>query len=431
MAGPETEQSSSPMVKAGLVVLVLLLAVVVFLFLFFFVIIPVGLSRMEVEFGAHGVRAEDPSEYVWHAPPQWLPDGKQIIFSIGGRIYAAESDGSAVRLIQGDDGGDDLNHAPRLSPDGTEIIYHRYRQDGFLRDPRHWEVAISSIDGSDERTLTGFNEKDAWNSLSGLSWSDGGRRITFRWTEDWSYYSMSADGSDVARLDVEPVPMPWGLSGIEKLDVEPVPIPWGLSADGTQKAWVEYERHHAEITVYATRLFTSDKGGARQRELFWLPKGFRQRELFWFSPYFRQEIEPPQWSPDDSLILAGPFVVDADGSHLMVLPRPDGTGPIRPDPMDVRPPYSYSGPSNEPLWRQVEVDLGPLRHFNLTAWSPDGSRIAVLTDYHSVLYTVARDGTDSRVLVLQDDEGNLSAAGGRPLRDGQTAHAIYADEQVP
>ena len=46
-------------------------------------------------------------------------------------------------------------------------------------------------------------------------------------------------------------------------------------------------------------------------------------------------------------------------------------------------------------------------------WSPDGSRIAVigrLDEDGSFMATMAPDGTDFRVLVMADDDGDLELA---------------------
>ena len=83
------------------------------------------------------------------------------------------------------------------------------------------------------------------------------------------------------------------------------------------------------------------------------------------------------------------------------------------------------GASHLPTGRVV--GHSPLELYSLTSWSNDGTRIAILTEYHSVLYTVARDGTDNRVLVEKDEYGNLVAAGGRPLSEGQTVQIIHPD----
>ena len=106
------------------------------------------------------------------------------------------------------------------------------------------------------------------------------------------------------------------------------------------------------------------------------------------------------WSPDGTHILFGAFVAKADGSGLLILPRPDSGAP---------------GAQGQ-FW-----DLLP-NAYSRTSWSPDGSRIAIHSAHVSaisVLYTVDRNGSDSRVLVVREEGGSLSAAGGRSLQEGQ------------
>ena len=94
------------------------------------------------------------------------------------------------------------------------------------------------------------------------------------------------------------------------------------------------------------------------------------------------------WSPDGSKILytCGP---------LVCVVKPDGT-PVS------RTPIGLSGGT-------------------VAAWSPDGDRIAVASaeasDDDTVLYSMAPDGSDLRVLVRSDDEGRLQSMGAR-RRDG-------------
>lgn len=47
-----------------------------------------------------------------------------------------------------------------------------------------------------------------------------------------------------------------------------------------------------------------------------------------------------------------------------------------------------------------------------TSWSPDGSRIAVAGS-NKLLYTMASDGTDLRVLIDHDGQGNFVPGGAR------------------
>ena len=217
----------------------------------------------------------------------------------------------------------------------------------------------------------------AFTDLRPLSWSPDGQRIGFIGADNGNSpvtsYTLGADGVAMQKV------REWGG----------VPV-W--SPDGSRLAFAVSVRGPAiRWATHAAHLFTSNPDGSDPREVAELPK-----EVMW-----DRYIE---WSPDGSALLFGPFVVNVDGSVLRILPRPD-----------IGKPSSgrVDGPSHN--------------DYSLTAWSKDGSRVAILTEYHSVLYTVARDGTDSRVLVEKDEDGNLVAAGGRPLSEGQTVQTIPPD----
>jgi len=128
------------------------------------------------------------------------------------------------------------------------------------------------------------------------------------------------------------------------------------------------------------------------------------------------------WSPDGSKILVGPYVASADGSMLLLLP-----GPL--------------APRREPAGSELDLDdfIDRSSAWDLTSWSPDGSRIAIQTvPYWSggfLLYTTAVDGSDSRMLVANSapeigwgpSDSDPSPAGGRPLSFGQEAIVIYPE----
>ena len=105
------------------------------------------------------------------------------------------------------------------------------------------------------------------------------------------------------------------------------------------------------------------------------PDGSQQERMVQSSIVRHRWTDTLSWSPDGSAILFGDHVFPTDGSAGWQLPRTD----------------------------------------EYTAWSPDGSRIAVVGGDDAVLYTIETDGTDGRVLVERHENGELIAAGGRPL----------------
>ena len=363
---------------------------------------------------------ELPSEYRWPTSPEWTPNGKQIVFSQGGSIYLAESDGSSLQVIHGGAGDYDFYHAPSISPDGRTIAYLKYRHGGIFWNSFHWEVATSALDGSGEQTLTDFGSE-----LSGRfgapSWSPDGRLIAFVHAE--RIYTITSDG-----WELSPIPrLPDSPSASFVGEYVPGPLEW--SPDGTRLA---FRGRYGGYTVGVDGS-NPKKIAKKGTSLVWSPGGnsiaFAERasEMRLWSMFVRdlrryglRELYPItvmihwhgnsiSWSPDGSSILAGQLVFGAAGFSITILPQPD-----RVDPETGQAVIStYSFP---------EVDEN-----SLSSWSPDGSTVAILTDQYSVLYTVDVLGGSTRVLALKGERGELFSGDGRPLWDGTmvTEEVIY------
>ena len=130
--------------------------------------------------------------FGWRTPPQWTPDGAQIVFTHRGGIYVVDSDGSSLRRIHGWTDEHDIYDSPNISPDGTRIAYLISHQDWFWEDYR-WEIATSALDGSGERTLTDLD------GVGSPSWSPDGHSIAF--VSSGMIYTIPEDGSDL-----QPIP---------------------------------------------------------------------------------------------------------------------------------------------------------------------------------------------------------------------------------
>ena len=379
--------------------------------------------------GEHGLEVEQ-HIFGFRPPPQWTPDGGRIVFTHRGGIYVVDSNGSGLRRIHGWDNENDRYDSPNISPDGSKIAYLKYHQDWFWED-YHWEIATSALDGSDERTLTNLD-----GAVGSPSWSPDGHRIAF--VSRGAISTMAADGSDlrsIASLSDEPsssqdfrgaydlgLPLAWSPDGrwsafvggryhfetfgerrvamytieVDGSDLKKVAEEAGAPAWSPDSTRLAFAKHawdeegkvsYAELNVsYAEQLYTIGPDGSDPREIMPLPDRLHWDRIV-------------SWSSDGAEILGGPYVASVDGSVLRVLPAPD-------------------------LFKSV--DWAPIPdHYSQTSWSPDGSRIAIQTTYDATngsiyryeLYTVARDGSDSRVLVVNDHQhGILLRGGGRPLR---------------
>ena len=257
------------------------------------------------------------------------------------------------------------------SPNGNHVAF-----------TRSLSIHTLSLDDSEHRTIGGGEDVDRSPNYLGVddngpsvAWSPDRSRVAFVGLEYWrgvgttrSVYTMGTDGSGRVKIRDHARMPAW-------------------SPDGERLSFVHEDRGVHETAEDHTSLHTMLADGSDPRELRIPPSGM--------SLY-----RTASWSPDGTHILFGAFVAKADGSGLFVLPRPDSGAP---------------GAQGR-FW-----DLLP-NAYSRTSWSPDGSRIAIQSAHSSaisVLYMVAPDGSDSRVLVVRREDGSLSAAGGSPLQEGQ------------
>jgi molecular chaperone DnaK len=135
----------------------------------------------------------------------YSPDGTKVVFWAGphggaldgGAIYTMATDGSAppVRITDGMYDAD-----PVWSPDGTEIVFRRYVDDGVT--PANMEIALIHPDGSDFRVLATHVGNDI-----DPAWSPDGKQIVWKSNRGDGtdvgfnhHLVMNADGNNIHRL---------------------------------------------------------------------------------------------------------------------------------------------------------------------------------------------------------------------------------------
>ena len=331
---------------------------------------------------------------------EWTPDGSRLIFNEGNwepGIMIASADGSSIRTIV------DATPHPYwlpygyhadISPDGSQLIYTTCQFPTKVIDPvftggewYHYEIASIRLDGGEPKRLTQNRLLDHVPV-----WSPDGTRIAyvadpprpnFYYSDPlWKstrLYTMAADGRD--KRDVAP-----SLGGVTLS-----PPQW--SPDGQRLSFIVEE----EGEEYQRRrfLYTVALDGSKLQRISetatspsWSPNGkqlvfSRKDVIYTVNPDGTDErklvdapgVQQVSWSPDGKEIL---FV--AESAYVV---RPDGNGLTK----------VYSGVGR-------------------AAWSPDGSRIAFYDDRSGRVVSVARDGTDLRVIAeLSQDVWQQPAAG--------------------
>ncbi len=383
-----------------------------------------------------GPAGNNPGGNSIHAP-QWSPDGTSIVFSQSHyRIYKVDSDGSNLRLIHGKN-NDEYVNLPSISPDGSRLAYVQY-ECGLPA------VAVSKLDGSRRHRLT-----DGEDYILGHhpTWSPDGSRIAFTGS---GLYTVDPDGADLHAVwksfethSGGTEDYSWKSSKTKSLgttvyrNVAERPPAW--SPDGRRIAFVVQEEAHEEVYRYNEAYVAK-----RHKEWQWrnyvlhVVASDGSAEIRF--GHTREVISSPAWSPDGRKIAFAQE--DDDGVVGIYTMNPDGS--------DLREVFSHAW-SDTPVWSPdgsellvwgrngmnvIRVADGARRVLHgmdvlmfskgvlqplpwlgdIASWSPDGSRIAIISSKydHNVdtpkLFTVARDGSDGRALVMQDREGNLRAA---------------------
>ena len=352
----------------------------------------------------------------------WTPDGKHIIFSRGFQgIYVVDVAGSELQSIPADapmgtpsSPGYTL---PALSPDGARLAFVA------PLEGRSAAIMVSTLNGTDARRLTHDRKLNTHPA-----WSPDGEEIAF--IADGTLTVMRTDGTNGRVL----------ASSVEVVNAVPV---W--SSYGNRIAFVGVQDHPVyRYAVYTVRPDGTEltNWGATVSVVSWSPNDSRiaflmpadvspwalvgEASLYTLDILRNDLLEVwPQdetcvwadslaWSPDGSAVLFSSsrgevVVVSLDIMAEEVLSasgsRFDNRGRVA----------GYAGPSATSVSpREYPGDVLIRTAGRWAAWSPDGSRIAILkgrngsaesdTTQMETVFTLSRIGLLKRTLVQSNDE---------------------------
>ena len=361
--------------------------------------------------------------------PHWSTDAAAIVYSVQetrrgsgspptSRMYIAASDGSGFHEVASIGGPYVVNHSPRISPDGTHVVYVAYHHED--EESRYFVIETAALDGSGPHRLTTGREQDL-----APSWSPDGTSIAFLRSprldcpRTTSIFTVRADGSDLRQV----VSLPgWAVSAPA----------W--SPEGQLLAYTARESHDGPGG--AVGLYIASVDGSNVERLH----GVSSRH----DGSLPNVSVNPAWSPDGERIafVFDGFVLldsgDRDGYGKVYTIRRDGTGlrQVANVGQSSREltfgSLAWSSDGSRLLFTMQEGYGGPRSYLVNAdgsgleripgelhaAWSPDGSRIVNLVsdDAESSLYTVAPDGSDMRYLVR-----HMEAVSGAPAGDDSSA----------
>ena len=274
-----------------------------------------------------------------------------------------------------------MDHYPVWSPDGSRIAFARTAQGQGIPEGEPVGVVVAAADGSDQRTIT-----DHW--ASSIAWSPDGEYLSFE--SGGAAYTIGVDGSNLARLSDTVLEAPvW-------------------SPDGSLVAFARSSERLSDIVI-------SSPDGSDQRAIaglrgisLWSSDG---SDVRFSQPYLigiHQQPRDPAEQRIRTNLVGTSISWSADGSEIRFVGAPEsmesnGDAPVHAGIFSVGVDGTGMRIISEIEWPA------------LVSWSSDGSRVAVhritqtylsgrsedLQTPEAVLYTMASDGSDRRVLVSE------------------------------
>ena len=366
---------------------------------------------------------------------RWDPTGSEVLFSHWAQVYAVATDGSRLRTIVDVPGSVSIESvafiaghltSADVSLGGERVAYvvcrKPYPERNERGNPVGNDYALELHDVSNQATK---QLGPGWVP----AWSPGGTHLSVLWPHDreWAMRHRPVEGTGRLRVmtahggDVRDLAT--GVSGQPR---------W--SPDGRRLAFFRTD----EVVVQGRN--------ARRKYLYIVDVDGTDLQRLTLAETPVVPVSDPVWSPDDTQIAFANFENDMLALYSVSADGTDARRVTAIDGWEWRPAHSIVGAKQWPWFMTVAwspdgthllYTCGPqicvvradgelvgrspidLRESPVAAWSPDGTRIAVRGNAFAgnidgtasyrrvVLYTMAPDGGDVRLLVAADTVDRL------------------------
>ena len=358
--------------------------------------------------------------------PRWTSDGQAIVVNIGNAIYGVSADGNDLWRIPKQRGGH--QHSPTLAHNGR-IAYLQYRPYGSLGRLSRYDIEMVDLNGDQVEHIAYAGRK-----LRHPIISPDGAFVAFSTTSDTGESVIRvASNHDLSSFDIAISDecylgrLIWSndskqIIAVCHLHIDSINIANNnittivpntgeniltpvLSKDS---AAIYFSRFH--FSNYTGAIYAVSSDGVEENLMLSLEPNWMAFQInasydgsaltFVAVQPWRKVIEPRDYCAASQHYV---FVDPNDPRYLTYLVNSDGTNP--------RIILSDAGVADP-----ADACERGLRYW--TAWAPNSKRIAVYDnapDAPVALYTMAADGTDAKVLIRRDDDGDLMPGYAEPF----------------
>ena len=297
--------------------------------------------------------------------PLWAGN-EHLVFTFDRTLYTARADGTKLDRLSKSHGKEyEVDGEPSISPDGRRLAYATTRHKVKSGDRgiwRNFDIEVVDLDGSDRKRLTDSPAQDV-----SPSWSSDGQRVLF---------DRVSPGPRDAQLGMHSV----GTGGGEERLLWPDGHVVLESRTGKTVAYLAWDPDPSIFATVAIRHFES-------------------REPVFLSPLLAVED-----TPVETVIQGGSLVWSLDGDQVaFVVAIAQGQGPAM-----EKYRWGHYGPPQKRGYaiRALNVSDGSVREFrlpervswyqNYLTWAPGGDHLLLTGDYSS------RDPNSGRLVAIAD-----------------------------
>ena len=439
---------------------------------------PTGNTKQEGEVTTHVTEegASLPCAQYWGPPNDtapdgrfiaWTPEGSHILFDDGSRVMKVDVAGTQVDTVVDANPGHRLLYGfhADLSPDGARIVYSSCEYptgeiDMSMADAQserekyRYEIGTVAVDGSASERLTESshnNHYPVWSpDMTHMAFLSSSHYLSPPGTlrimradgmhqragapEEWPPVYVTAaspplwspDGQRIAFLGYPPGywegewpnHIPWALytvpigdnTALSRVSDHTGAAAW--SPDGRRIAVARVEGEEVVLSTIAP-------DGSDPRRLIKITDRETSFSDYYEYGRFGRYLGPVSWSPDGTHILyvceAGVCVVDLDGNLV-------GQSPMDLMPEEGRPYTAWSPDGSRIAVRSPGLTFGESPNFTYPAMNPHANGAAAV-------FTMAPDGTDVQVLVRGGRTG-ASPVTGKAVPSLVAENARYRDVEV-